>query len=1140
MNKEKKKAIATTIALLMIGMSLLPFIDLDGVPSETDAAETTKNWPYEQRLSKQSFRVDDNRGYNLSDGYSENELANYVSFSVVSDGQMNNSSYKGYQAIGFTGQDYAVRMNINYPAGVDEWIVGNRYLSYDSWNSTVLGCNPVGTVGSGAIVVQTSLTGDDWDNRPYETSFTTTDFRTKAGYQSSGWDVYRSSGENLSYGGIFVRISYTFETFERIWIEEGHTALWGIIWFWYIDTSHWAQTNYVNHVITTTLYLSLDNPEAVSFNNETIKDTQWSEYGEDGELIRQAQTLNDGDTTMTGYRMWSPDRTLTATVEVNGDILAKDVSVTDGRLYDQPGLHRITTKTVTGSIHTTTLLVASGDSMNEQKVLGRSFIDDESHRVLSGSFDIDYDRMDVTDNLPYPTYVSGHTFWSLPDMPPSISHSFILKNLTTGEVSELEFGQHGSICEPGLYQLTISMGTEGSGDRIIVTMKFNIIDSYPGPTVNSILLDGFDRSHPGDTNIGYHALEFQSAGKGKVTLAFSTYEDCYNYSYQYQIRLVQNTGDGLVYEGRKWVDPIALTERIKEVAESAISIKYFVMSEASTYLTLSQSVIDNLDNRLRTMELDYDIVLFAVGEKEKLHASGLPMIAKKPFAILEDDRIIAGTDDFIPLMIEYDCAKVSVIDRGLHEFVVPDGTGMAGFLEENGCKEGVVTVLEEDPYGNIKETEAIFLCSNTVEYDVISDYHPVVTNGTTKYFGNIIVRAYDPFDDRTVAVVVKDNRTEDREIMSLSDLSKISISSPGEYRIAFVNTIGKEKILEFSITDIPIREGYKFLGENNGKPVWEPVRYSVVFDPNYDGPETRTVDLTYDQQYLIPDMMYERADHIFLGWNTSPDGSGTHLEPVQIIKNLSAQDGSQVVLYAEWKKIIRSTLTYILFEGVEENVVYEAGEAILQYTPVDSLHVFSKWMPSVPEVMPEHDVIVTAVWYDVPQNIKGLLSVIAKSNEVRFSCTSIDEPVYVEGEVDGMGWSMTISPELFDNVDLVDIMVSSTHNPSNMYGIKNAKTYSLNMSLDDVGTHLFKGDVDVSLPYEGEGVPSVWYVDGDQLVAIDSSYYDGIVSFSTDHFSTWVVGVSPDDHDGFDIPIWCIVAGIIGIIVAIGVIRWLI
>ena len=60
--------------------------------------------------------------------------------------------------------------------------------------------------------------------------------------------------------------------------------------------------------------------------------------------------------------------------------------------------------------------------------------------------------------------------------------------------------------------------------------------------------------------------------------------------------------------------------------------------------------------------------------------------------------------------------------------------------------------------------------------------------------------------------------------------------------------------------------------------------------------------LTYDDEKTLLPNAFNRTGYTFAGWNTQADGQGEHTyTDQQAVKNLSAEDGETVTLYAQWR-----------------------------------------------------------------------------------------------------------------------------------------------------------------------------------------------------------------------------------------------
>lgn len=88
---------------------------------------------------------------------------------------------------------------------------------------------------------------------------------------------------------------------------------------------------------------------------------------------------------------------------------------------------------------------------------------------------------------------------------------------------------------------------------------------------------------------------------------------------------------------------------------------------------------------------------------------------------------------------------------------------------------------------------------------------------------------------------------------------------------------------------------------------WRVHKYTLTYDMNK--PENTTVktaatvnpvELSYDKSIKIAANKWALYKYIFTGWNTEPDGSGRAYKAGATVKNLTAADGGECILYAQW------------------------------------------------------------------------------------------------------------------------------------------------------------------------------------------------------------------------------------------------
>jgi len=89
--------------------------------------------------------------------------------------------------------------------------------------------------------------------------------------------------------------------------------------------------------------------------------------------------------------------------------------------------------------------------------------------------------------------------------------------------------------------------------------------------------------------------------------------------------------------------------------------------------------------------------------------------------------------------------------------------------------------------------------------------------------------------------------------------------------------------------------------------IWEVNGYTVKFDPNVPDGETYSGKMDdqvfdYGQETPLRENAYRYPGHIFTGWNTEADGSGTAIEDQADGSKLTEENGVTLVLYAQWEK----------------------------------------------------------------------------------------------------------------------------------------------------------------------------------------------------------------------------------------------
>lgn len=143
----------------------------------------------------------------------------------------------------------------------------------------------------------------------------------------------------------------------------------------------------------------------------------------------------------------------------------------------------------------------------------------------------------------------------------------------------------------------------------------------------------------------------------------------------------------------------------------------------------------------------------------------------------------------------------------------------------------------------------------------------------------------------------------------------VATANPTEYNIETAN---------FTLTN-PTKTGYTFagwtgtdltdatatvtitkgsIGNRSFTATWTPNTYQVAFDANNGTGTMANQSFTYDAEQALTGNTFTRTAFNFAGWNTKADGSGTPYDDKASVKNLTAEKGAVVTLYAQWNAIL--------------------------------------------------------------------------------------------------------------------------------------------------------------------------------------------------------------------------------------------
>ncbi|OUQ46255.1 hypothetical protein B5E64_05715 [Drancourtella sp. An12] len=109
-----------------------------------------------------------------------------------------------------------------------------------------------------------------------------------------------------------------------------------------------------------------------------------------------------------------------------------------------------------------------------------------------------------------------------------------------------------------------------------------------------------------------------------------------------------------------------------------------------------------------------------------------------------------------------------------------------------------------------------------------------------------------------------------------------------------------------SASDLYSKLSTRTTGNKTVTAKWTPIKYEISYDGNgATGGSTPNTSLTYDTPGTVAENGYTWESHVFVEWNTKPDGSGTSYKPGDKVTNLTDKNGDVIKVYAIWDEQIR-------------------------------------------------------------------------------------------------------------------------------------------------------------------------------------------------------------------------------------------
>ncbi len=865
---------------------------------------------------------------NQINGTTSFEVPSLTSLTVAqaSGGAITIGKYKSRDAYGITGSSVYLLLNLN---NAERLRSGNWRIVPDTFgkkDSELIDGVYVGQMDSGALIIETSSDGNNWknaNNGRYVSGLYTTDFDKHYGGMGD-IPIYLPSGDDVNKG-LFVRVLYAYE------IENKS-----------LKADYRCVEKYE-------IYLCSDNLGAVTFHNLSIADKIEESFGEldenEAEVYRKAETMLNGDYTVSGFQIdISGNPTVTYKVKKDGKIMStnpRDGKITETGRYDIE---------LTSKVGTTKSLTFFVDCMTKEEALSYYFDDPP---FISGKR--------IYSEGDYPRYEGGHTEYSLSAV--DVNHlplSGYILNLKTQEKIEIPATREakmGTLTEAGNYEAVFATREDdfSSGDRKIFTFRFELIaeGNAPGPVINQQKLMEYANTSASDAYPLYYALRFPARGKGTITLAFQNKEDAYNYAYNHESGRVQKWGKdevmtyhpSYILQESKEYDGWEIADILVDSAKNAIQSGCFNLTKIYSVTTIDPEYIkdnlytDDIVNEgdyertvyddLRELYLEYDVTLFAPGQREKLTDINQPpyIINDKPRYYLNPVKggtVSSGTTHFEFFHDEhgYDSDKVTIIDQSGKTYKINYGESVGAQLSAAGCPSGVVTIKEQTIYGDTTTYEAIFIAEG--ENTAVASLY-CYQKGKAQSFtftqkdngqrlevdtvrGLTIIDALDPYD----LVIVEKGKTEATYVLDQFD--ELRFDEVGTYNVKIINRLGAAFSFSFDVIDpnfaaiaftgegtealsevptqygahhvvLPVlqREGYYLIGFEDstgtlhsgeieeitfrGEQVLNAVWKAKQFKASFKNPDgtTKTIDVEYDSQITLPTPEVPEGK-VFNGW----------------------------------------------------------------------------------------------------------------------------------------------------------------------------------------------------------------------------------------------------------------------------------
>ena len=717
------------------------------------------------------YELDDNSGYNFENKeeitkfeYGKSSLGTFTINGNIND----SSKFKEKQAYGVLNN---VSFSYSYDGTMHDNPSENWNISVDSATS-IQNYDLTGSIGEGAILIQTSIDGVFYDNA---VNPVTDFFKEKKGRDN----FYTTNGNDIAQGR-FYRVIVAYETK----MKTGTTGIWPFQKDVY---------EYKNNLEIYEFYLCR-NDAIISLHNLSVDEDDLQYEGYTSETLKKGETLVDNSVTTKGFSIDKLGSSYLVSVSKNGE---KAKYVDDGEKFTENGKYIVTTITKLGKTSTQTIYVFDGGNdkgfsvyFSEYLVHGNRVYRDESVPVFAKNSKIFLKA--TTDNVPF-LYGQVNNL--------SNGENYTFNNNTRNEQKLL--------LKSGEYQAIFYSGNPNLLACSFYQYKFyfKVIDEDSAPYVNYYNL--YNSQNLEDLSSKHYEVAYQMTSGGYIFVCFSldSYKDAFNYAYEIEGRFIEKAEDGGLYykseknpnKKEKYYDPIELTRVRNIYAKQNVEYSYFNATDKYTYRTLEK--IEELEG----LNLPDSVKVFpSKYEKEKL-------INRQPF--INNFTFIKVADFDVVSVKAYCYRNGKTYDI---EFDVP--------VSKQLNVTSKYKIIEENKYGDKKEYDVYFVLENQTksQWEVIKDGNSETISLTIQdlesgikeiYADSISVLSISNDFDSNAIVTIKAPEAYSFEIKCLlSELKDVEFYKKGKYEISFIDRLGNSYKL---IVNISGKTRYYSLKENN-------------------------------------------------------------------------------------------------------------------------------------------------------------------------------------------------------------------------------------------------------------------------------------------------------------------------------------